>query len=76
MPSVLAERPTSTLLPAMRPCSRRSRFIAGVPMKRAAKVVAGSAYRARGDAFCSMRPWFSSTTWSAMLMASVWSCVT
>ena len=45
-------------------------------MKRAAKAVAGCAYSSRGAPTCSMRPLFSSTTWSAMLMASVWSCVT
>ena len=67
---------TAMSLPAMRPTVERSRFIAGVPMKRAAKVVAGRAYSARGAASCSMRPWFSSTTWSAMLIASAWSCVT
>jgi hypothetical protein len=30
-------------VPAMRPASSRSRFMGGVPMKRAAKVVAGAA---------------------------------
>jgi len=65
-----------TLLPAIAPSCSCTRFIAGVPMKRAAKVVAGWAYRARGVAHCSTRPWCSSTTWSAMLMASAWSCVT
>ena len=53
-----------------------STFIGGVPMKRAAKIVAGRAYRSAGAASCSIRPAFSSTTWSAMLIASVWSWVT
>ena len=75
-PSQCAARPAPTSLPAMRSPSSRSRFIAGVPTKLAANVVAGCAYSSRGDAACSMRPLFSSTTWSAMLIASAWSWVT
>ena len=51
-------------------------FIGGVPTKRAAKIVAGLSYSAAGAASCSMRPVRISTTWSAMVIASTWSCVT
>ena len=51
-------------------------FIGGVPMKRAANTDAGRAYSSAGGASCSIRPALSSTTWSAMLIASVWSWVT
>ena len=51
-------------------------FIGGVPTKRAAKIVAGFSYSAAGAASCSMRPLRISTTWSAMVIASTWSCVT
>ena len=64
------------LRPAMALPLSCKRFIAGVPIKRAANVVAGRAYISRGAAHCSTLPWCSSTTWSAMLMASAWSWVT
>ena len=53
-----------------------SRFIGGVPMKRATKVFAGDSYRSSGEPFCSMRPWFSRITRSAIDIASIWSWVT
>ena len=48
----------------------------GVPMNPAAKRVAGRAYSSAGAASCSTRPARSRMTWSAIAIASVWSCVT
>ena len=45
-------------------------------MNCAAKMPAGREYIAAGGATCSIRPAASSTTWSAMLIASIWSWVT
>jgi hypothetical protein len=59
-----------------RPAANATTFIGGVPMKRATKVLAGDSYSSCGGASCSMRPSFSSTIWSAIVIASVWSCVT
>ena len=58
------------------PASSGSRFIGGVPMKRATNVFAGVSYRSTGVPFCSMRPLFSRITRSAIDIASTWSCVT
>ena len=58
------------------PVSSASRFIGGVPMKRATNVFAGCSYSSTGAPFCSMRPPFSRTTRSAIDIASTWSCVT
>ena len=48
----------------------------GVPIKRAANAVAGRLYSSCGAPFCSMRPSRIRTMRSAMVMASLWSCVT
>ncbi|CAM5584598.1 hypothetical protein SROCM77S_05657 [Streptomyces rochei] len=47
-----------------------------VPRKLATKVVRGFSYRSAGAPSCSTRPPFITATWSAMVMASSWSCVT
>src|SRR3954469_25903260 len=76
-------RMCSGRMPAVRPAAapgwmacKGTRFIAGVPMKRAAKVLAGFAYSSAGVPACSILPARSRITWSAMLIASTWSCVT
>ena len=56
--------------------SREIKFIGGVPMNRAVNAVAGRLYNCSGVPFCSTRPSRINTTRSAMVMASVWSCVT
>ena len=52
------------------------KFIAGEPMKRPTCSVNGWSNSTCGAAACTTLPWFITTTSSAKLMASVWSCVT
>ena len=54
----------------------RSRFIGGLPMKPATKVVAGRWYTSSGVPNCSMRPLFITIMRCASVIASTWSCVT
>ena len=58
------------------PSARSSRFIGGVPMKPAAKTLAGRSYSWSGAPACTTRPSRSRMTLSAMDMASLWSWVT
>ena len=68
--------PCEPAIAAPRASARAVRFIAGWPMNGAANMPAGFEYIAAGGATCTIRPADSSTTWSAMLIASIWSCVT
>jgi len=45
-------------------------------MNRATNTLAGDSYSSTGVPFCSTRPALSSTTRSAIDIASTWSCVT
>ena len=56
--------------------ARSTTFICGVPMNCATKRLAGRSYSASGEPTCSMAPSRSTTTWSASVIASTWSCVT
>jgi hypothetical protein len=58
------------------PRSSGSRFIGGVPMKRATNVLAGRLVELDRRAILLDPPRLSSTTRSAIDIASTWSCVT
>ena len=69
------------------PCRRRLRtelgsalvsttFICGVPMNCATNWFAGRSYSSSGEPTCSIAPSRSTTTRSASVIASTWSCVT
>ena len=56
--------------------SKRMKFIGGDPTKSATNMVAGRSYISCGAPICSTTPWFITAIWSAIDMASSWSCVT
>ena len=51
-------------------------FICGVPMNCATNWLAGRSYSSSGEPICSIAPSRSTTTRSASVIASTWSCVT
>ena len=57
------------MVPAMK-------LIDGEPRKLATNRFAGRSYSSSGEPACSMRPAFITTIRSAIVMASIWSCVT
>ena len=65
--------PTSTAPSLQTPLTM---FIAGEPMKPATKTLTGWSYRSSGVPVCSTMPSRITTMRSAIVIASIWSCVT
>ena len=73
-PSGAFRAPTALRRPGMSATSIT--FICGMPMNCATKRLAGRSYRSSGEPTCSIEPSRSTTTRSASVIASTWSCVT
>ena len=77
--TVMLDPPASwTVAPApSTACTLAGRkFIFGLPMKPATKMLRGWWYSSSGEPACSTMPAWSTTILSAMVMASTWSWVT
>jgi hypothetical protein len=68
-----ATRTADPLAPATRPDRK---FMRGDPMNPATKRFAGWLYNRSGEPACSTLPARNTTMRSAIVIASVWSCVT